>query len=107
MVVLGMDELEALRLADLEGLYHQEAARRMGISRATFGRILASARRKLALALIEQQVLAVGEGPVMGPAGDPCCRTGGPAPRRPCRGRGRAGGEDSHETIENEGGSGS
>lgn len=49
---LGWDELEAVRLADLEGLYHEEAAMRMGISRATFGRVLASARRKIADALI-------------------------------------------------------
>lgn len=50
--VLGWDELEALRLADLEGLYQEAAAERMEISRATFGRILASAHRKVADALI-------------------------------------------------------
>ena len=49
---LGWDELEAVRLADLEGLYHEEAAMRMGISRATFGRVLSSARRKIADALL-------------------------------------------------------
>ncbi len=50
--VLGWDELEAIRLADLEGLYHDEAAMSMRISRATFGRVLASAHKKIADALI-------------------------------------------------------
>ena len=35
-VVMTLDEFEAMRLADLEGLYHEEAAARMGVSRATF-----------------------------------------------------------------------
>jgi predicted DNA-binding protein (UPF0251 family)/predicted Fe-Mo cluster-binding NifX family protein len=47
-VVMTLDEFEAIRLADLEGLYQEEAARRMGISRTTFGRILDSAHRKVA-----------------------------------------------------------
>jgi predicted DNA-binding protein (UPF0251 family) len=50
-VVLTLDELEALRLADFERAYHEEAASRMGISRATFGRIVEQARRKVAEAL--------------------------------------------------------
>lgn len=82
-VRLGLDELEALRLADLEGLYHEQAAERMGVSRATFGRILASARGKVARALVEECVLAVGEGPVIpadtgpGGGGRPGWRRGG------------------------------
>ena len=51
-VVLAPDETEALRLADLEGLYHADAARQMGISRQTFGKIVAQARKKVATALI-------------------------------------------------------
>jgi predicted DNA-binding protein (UPF0251 family)/predicted Fe-Mo cluster-binding NifX family protein len=47
-VVMTLDEFEAIRLADLEGLYQEEAAGRMGISRTTFGRILDSAHRKVA-----------------------------------------------------------
>ncbi len=47
-VVVAIDELEALRLADSEGLYHEEAARQMGVSRRTFGRVVASARKKVA-----------------------------------------------------------
>jgi predicted DNA-binding protein (UPF0251 family) len=56
---LQLDELEALRLADYEGLYHKEAALQMNISRATFGRILRGARRKVAGAIIEGQALKV------------------------------------------------
>ena len=43
-VCLGVEELEALRLADLEGLTGSEAACRMRVSRHTFGRTLAAAR---------------------------------------------------------------
>ena len=50
---IRLDELEALRLADLEGLYQETAAARMGVSRATFARILARARKAVAAALIE------------------------------------------------------
>jgi uncharacterized protein len=41
---LGFDEAEAIRLADLEGLYQEAAARQMGVSRQTFGRIIEGAR---------------------------------------------------------------
>ena len=47
-VEVTLDGLEALRLADLEGLYQEEAARRMGVSRATFARVLTQARRAVA-----------------------------------------------------------
>jgi predicted DNA-binding protein (UPF0251 family) len=56
---LGLDEMEALRLADLEGLYHENAADRMKVSRATFGRILESARKKVARALLEGKALKI------------------------------------------------
>ncbi len=57
--VLDMDELEAVRLADHEGLYHEDAAQKMEVSRATFGRILNSARRKLADAVINGKALKI------------------------------------------------
>jgi predicted DNA-binding protein (UPF0251 family) len=63
-VVLGVDELEALRLADLMGLYHEEAAARMGISRQTFGNIIEKARRKVAGALVHSKALKIEGGPV-------------------------------------------
>lgn len=51
-MVLRPDEVEALRLADLEGLYQEACAERMGISRSTLSRTLAQARRKVTDALI-------------------------------------------------------
>ncbi len=52
VIGLELDELEALRLADLLGLHQEEAAAEMKISRPTFGRILEQAHRKVAEALI-------------------------------------------------------
>jgi len=54
---LGFDEAEALRLADLEGLYQEAAAARMGVSRQTFGRMIESARRKVADAILNGKAL--------------------------------------------------
>ena len=59
-VVLASDEIEALRLADLEGLYQADAARQMDISRQTFGKIVALARKKVAIALIDGKALRLG-----------------------------------------------
>lgn len=58
-VSLSIDELESLRLADEEGLYHDQAALRMKISRATFGRILRQARRKVASSIIQGKALRI------------------------------------------------
>ena len=57
-----MDEFEALRLADHQGLYHEQAATKMNISRQTFGRIVSEARSKVATALIEEKALKIGGG---------------------------------------------
>lgn len=76
-VVLMLDELEALRLADAEGLYQEEVAERMKVSRATVGRILASARRKTAEALVQGKAIRVEGGSVSirgAGHGRPCCR---------------------------------
>ena len=59
-----MDEFEAIRLADLEGLYQEDAADRMGISRQTFGRIVASAHAKVAEALVKGKALKIEGGAV-------------------------------------------
>lgn len=56
---LTLDEFEALRLADYEGLYQEAAALRMGVSRQTFGRIVEAARRKIADALVNGKALRV------------------------------------------------
>jgi len=58
-VAVSMDEIEALRLADYEGLYHQDAAARMKISRQTFGRILNEARREVAECLLKGKALRI------------------------------------------------
>ena len=51
-VRLTIDELEAIRLADLEGLYHEQAAEKIKVSRQTFGRIIGLAHKKIAEALV-------------------------------------------------------
>lgn len=61
-VVLGLDELEAIRLADLNGLYQDEASARMGISRPTFARLLARSRGKVAEALLQGKALVFAGG---------------------------------------------
>ncbi len=52
-IEMGLDELEAFRLSDLENLSQAEAAKRMDISQPTFNRILSGARAKVAKALTE------------------------------------------------------
>jgi predicted DNA-binding protein (UPF0251 family) len=64
-VEMTIDELEALRLADLEGLYQEDAAARMGISRPTLSRTLESARRKVAMTLVLGRALRIEGGPVV------------------------------------------
>jgi predicted DNA-binding protein (UPF0251 family) len=58
-VPLLPEELESLRLADLEGLSQAEGAESMGVSRSTFQRIVAKARRQVALALVEGRALVL------------------------------------------------
>ena len=50
-IPLYRDELEALKLCDLEGLFQEQAGEKMGVSRGTVQRILTSARKKVAEAL--------------------------------------------------------
>jgi len=63
-VNLTKDELEAVRLADEQGLYQETAARAMNISRQTFGNIISSARQKIARALLNGKALRIGGGVV-------------------------------------------
>jgi predicted DNA-binding protein (UPF0251 family) len=63
-VALSVDEFEAIRLADLEGLYQDDAAARMRVSRPTFARIVEASRRKVAQALVHGHALRIGGGPV-------------------------------------------
>jgi predicted DNA-binding protein (UPF0251 family) len=59
IVIIYEDEIEAIRLADLNSLYQQECADMMGISRTTFSRLVESARKKVADALLNKKVLTV------------------------------------------------
>lgn len=99
-VVLGLDELEAIRLADADRLYQEDAAKRMGISRPTFGRLVAEARHKVADALFNGKALVFSGGAVAvaeaGPTPEPGRRGrgghgGGQGGRGHGRGRGRSG----------------
>jgi predicted DNA-binding protein (UPF0251 family) len=58
-VQLTVDELEAVRLADFLGLSHEEGGKQMGVSRATFGRIVEQARKTVADALIHGKAINV------------------------------------------------
>ena len=62
---MALDEFESIRLADLEGFYQEEAAGRMNVSRPTFGRIIESAHRKVAEAIILGKALKIEGGPVL------------------------------------------
>ena len=56
---LEMDEFEAIRLKNYEGLYQEKAAEKMKISRQTFGRILESANKKIADAMINGKAIRI------------------------------------------------
>lgn len=58
-VRLAVEECEALRLADLEGMYQEEAAKKLKVSRQTFGRILENAHRKIAEAIVKGKALRI------------------------------------------------
>jgi len=58
-VDLNVDELEALRLCDLKDLEQKEAAKKMKISQSTLQRILASARKKVAEALVGGKAIKI------------------------------------------------
>ena len=58
-VSLSLDEFEAIRLADLEGLEQLEAAKKLKISRPTFSRIVSSARKKVADGLVNIKAIRI------------------------------------------------
>lgn len=63
-VKLTLDEYEAIRLADFEELYQEDAAEKMNVSRQTFGNIVNSARKKIAEALITGKAICIEGGDV-------------------------------------------
>ena len=58
-VYLAIDEFEAVRLACLEGLKQEDAAKLMKISRPTFSRIITAAHRKIADALVNIKAIRI------------------------------------------------
>lgn len=58
-VILSLDEYEAVRLSDLEGLTQEEAAKKMKVHRSTISRILNSAHRKIADALVNVKAIKI------------------------------------------------
>ena len=58
IVELGLDELEAMRLCDLDDKQQEEAAQAMGVSRGTIQRLLQSGRKKLLTSITEGQALS-------------------------------------------------
>jgi predicted DNA-binding protein (UPF0251 family) len=71
-VEMTLDEFEAMRLADLSGMYQEKAAEEMGVSRPTFSRIIDSARQKVADALVHGKALHIVGGTVQR-LGRRCC----------------------------------
>lgn len=63
-VVLELDEYEAIRLADYEGLDHEQAAEAMGISRPTFTRLIERSRKKLSSMLVDGLKLVIDGGSI-------------------------------------------
>ena len=73
--VLPLDEFEAMRLADVDGLPQIDAAARMGISRQTFSRLLGRARRTVATCLCEGNAIRIEGGKVnLSQPGKACCK---------------------------------
>jgi len=91
-VVLHFEELEALRLVDLKELNQEKAAYEMKVSRPTFQRVLASARKKVSRALISGKALKIEGGDYKMPIGFGRRQGRGVGRGRGSPGRGRMGG---------------
>ena len=95
-VTLTLDEVEALRLADLEALYQEVAAKKMNISGATFARIIEQARRKVAEALIHGKALRLEGGTVVITGENSMPNQDGTGPNQQTYGKGRSPGSCGH-----------
>ena len=62
LVRLAADELEAMRLCDLEGHEQESAGALMGVSRGTVQRLLKAGRAKLLRALVSSSALVIEKG---------------------------------------------
>ena len=74
---LTVDELEAIRLVDLDGLSHEQAAEAMGVSRQTVGRVLERGRAKVAEALVAGKAILIGGGQYRVEPRQLCCASCG------------------------------
>jgi predicted DNA-binding protein (UPF0251 family) len=63
-VTLQLEEYEALRLIDYEGLIHEEVAEKMNVSRPTVTRIYEQARKKVAIAIVEGRSFVIEGGDI-------------------------------------------
>jgi predicted DNA-binding protein (UPF0251 family) len=62
VIMLGLDELEAMRLCDLDAFDQETAGRQMGVSRGTVQRLLQSGRTKVIRALLDSSALIIEQG---------------------------------------------
>jgi len=76
-LALAVDELEAIRLVDLEGLSHEQAAMAMGVSRQTVGRVLERGRATVAEALVAGKALVISGGQYRVEPRQLCCASCG------------------------------
>jgi len=83
-VELNYDEVECLRLSEIEKLSQADSAQKMQIHQSTFQRTLTRAREKIAIALIEGQAIKINGGKYKMPKGDKT----GPEGKGPKTGRG-------------------
>jgi len=93
--VIALDEVEAIRLSDLDGLNQEEAAQKMGISRITYLRILHSAHNKIAKSLIYGKAIQMRGGDVIMPNLDGT----GPQGQGPRTGRGQGWGQKQGQGL--------
>ena len=86
-IALSFDEFEAIRLADHQGLYQEDAAASMNVSRQTFGNILAAAHFKIAECIVKGRALRIEGGVVeAGAHKGPACRRGRRMRKNRCKG---------------------
>lgn len=72
-VILKIEELEAMRLKEIEGINQEECANKMQISRQTFQLIINEARMKVAVALSEGKAININGGNYISCHCDFCC----------------------------------
>ncbi len=91
-ISLGAEEVEAVRLKDMKGYDQAECARKMGLTRPTFQRILAAARKKIATALAEGKTIMIEGGNfIMKPRVFECLDCGETWEEAPCTEGGKHG----------------